>query len=213
MKAAGGFRQTCLVSGEVEHLGDAQRGPMSVSFEGKVQEAKFNAVTIKDESGDVVAHVLAKDLADAVDPESRIIPDITDPVIYNDPSKPENERVADLIRRMSLREKIDQLVNVAGYIERLNVPGYDYWNECLHGVARNGFATVFPQATGLAAMWDVDLMYKVADVISTEARAKFNALGDVTTYHRNQGLTMWSPNINIYRDPRWGRGQVGMALT
>ena len=207
VKAAGGFRRVCKVSGEVEHLGDAQRGPLSVLFEGKVQEAKFNAITVKDESGAVVAHVLAKDLADAVDPGSRIVPEVNDPPIYNDPSQPLEERVDDLIRRMSLKEKIDQLVNAAGQIERLGVSGYDYWNECLHGVARNGFATVFPQATGLAAMWDTELMYRVADAISTEARAKFNALGKVPAYHRNQGLTMWSPNINIFRDPRWGRGQ------
>jgi beta-glucosidase len=128
-------------------------------------------------------------------------------VIYDDPDQPIDMRVDDLIRRMSLKEKIDQLVNAAGQIERLGVQGYDYWNECLHGVARNGYATVFPQATGMAAMWDTELMHCIADVISTEARAKFNALGEVETYHRYQGLTMWSPNINIFRDPRWGRGQ------
>ncbi|WP_372795871.1 glycoside hydrolase family 3 C-terminal domain-containing protein [Pontiella sp.] len=206
-KEAGGFRQTCRVSGEVEHLGDAQRGPLAVQFEGRVQDAKFNAITVKDESGDVVAHVLARDMADAVDPTASIIPQVDEEPIYNDPSQPLEKRVDDLIRRMSLKEKIDQLVNAAGHIERLDVPGYDYWNECLHGVARNGFATVFPQATGLAAMWDTDLLFEVADTISTEARAKFNALGKVSVYHRNQGLTMWSPNINIFRDPRWGRGQ------
>lgn len=207
VRVSGGFKQPYRVSGTVEHLGDAQRGPLAVHFEGRVQEAKFNAITVKDAGGAVVAHVLAKDLADAVDPESRIVPDIDDPPIYNDPDRPLEQRVDDLIRRMSLKEKIDQLVNAAGQIERLDVPGYDYWNECLHGVARNGFATVFPQATGLAAMWDAPLMHRIATAISTEARAKFNALGNVPTYHRNQGLTMWSPNINIFRDPRWGRGQ------
>ncbi|MDF7823611.1 glycoside hydrolase family 3 C-terminal domain-containing protein [Pontiellaceae bacterium B12227] len=207
VKASGGFKQPYCVSGVVEHLGDAQRGPLAVQFEGRVQEAKFNAITVKNESGDVVAHVLAKDMAEAVDPSSRIVPEVDEKPIYNDAAQPLEQRVDDLIRRMSLKEKIDQLVNAAGQIERLDVPGYDYWNECLHGVARNGYATVFPQATGLAAMWDEDLMFKVADAISTEARAKFNALGKVPTYHRNQGLTMWSPNINIFRDPRWGRGQ------
>jgi beta-glucosidase len=207
VKAAGGFRQPLKISGEVDHLGDAQRGPLAVQFQGTVQEAKFNAITVKDESGDVVARVLAKDMADAVDPTASIIPEIDEAPIYNDPSRPLEERVDDLIRRMSLKEKIDQLVNAAGRIERLDVPGYDYWNECLHGVARNGFATVFPQSTGLAAMFDTSLMHDVAEVISNEARAKFNALGKVPTYHRYQGLTMWSPNINIFRDPRWGRGQ------
>ena len=207
VKVSGGFKQPYRVIGTVEHLGDAQRGPLAVQFEGRVQEAKFNAITVKDASGAIVARVLAKDMADAVDPSASIVPDVSEPPIYNDPSQPLGQRVDDLIRRMSLKEKIDQLVNAAGQIERLDVPGYDYWNECLHGVARNGYATVFPQATGMAAMWDAPLMRDIADAISTEARAKFNALGEVSTYHRNQGLTMWTPTINIYRDPRWGRGQ------
>ncbi|VGO16543.1 Xylan 1,4-beta-xylosidase [Pontiella desulfatans] len=205
--AAGGFKQPYRVSGTVEHLGDAQRGPLAVQFEGRVQEAKFNAITVKDEAGDVVAHVLARDLADAVDPDARIVPHVDEPPVYNDPSHPLEKRVDDLIRRMSPKEKIDQLVNAAGQIERLDVPGYDYWNECLHGVARNGYATVFPQATGMAAIWDAPMMRRIADAISTEARAKFNALGKVPVYHRNQGLTMWSPTLNLFRDPRWGRGQ------
>ncbi|MCH6259049.1 glycoside hydrolase family 3 C-terminal domain-containing protein [Puniceicoccaceae bacterium K14] len=207
VKEAGGFRETIQVSGKVEHLGDAQRGPLALSFVGKTQEAKFNAVSVKDSKGELVAYVKASELADTVDPKSRIIPEVSGPMIFKDPSLPLGDRVDDLIRRMSLKEKIDQLVNVAGRIERLDVPGYDYWNECLHGVARNGYATVFPQATGMAAMWDPGMMRLIADVISTEARAKFNALGDAGNYHRNQGLTMWSPTINIYRDPRWGRGQ------
>ncbi|MDP4878725.1 MAG: glycoside hydrolase family 3 protein, partial [Opitutales bacterium] len=140
-------------------------------------------------------------------PTASIIPEVKEAPIYNDPSHPIEARVDDLIRRMSVKEKIDQLVNAAGHIERLDVPGYDYWNECLHGVARNGYATVFPQATGMAAMWNAALMHDIADAISTEARAKFNELGKVHTYHRKQGLTMWSPTINLFRDPRWGRGQ------
>ena len=207
VKEAGGFRRPCKVSGEVEHLGDAQRGPLALSFIGKIQEAKFNLITVKDSAGQIVAHAYAKDLADAVDPTASIIPEVKEAPIYNDPSHPIEARVDDLIRRMSVKEKIDQLVNAAGHIERLDVPGYDYWNECLHGVARNGYATVFPQATGMAAMWNAALMHDIADAISTEARAKFNELGKVHTYHRNQGLTMWSPTINLFRDPRWGRGQ------
>ncbi|MGJ8653602.1 MAG: glycoside hydrolase family 3 C-terminal domain-containing protein [Opitutaceae bacterium] len=207
VKAAGGFRQPYQVSGEVEHLGDAQRGPLALSFIGKTQEAKFNAITVKDNDGQIVARTFAKDMADAVDPSASIVPEIDEPAIYGDPEQPIEARVDDLIRRMTVKEKIDQLVNAAGHIERLGVPGYDYWNECLHGVARNGFATVFPQATGMAAMWNAPLMHDIADAISTEARAKFNALDGVHTYHRNQGLTMWSPTINLFRDPRWGRGQ------
>src|SRR5262249_36082697 len=106
-----------------------------------------------------------------------------------------------------LDEKISQMMNAAPAIPRLDIPAYDWWNEALHGVARAGRATVFPQAIGLAATWDTDLMFRVADVISTEARAKhheFDRQGDRARY---KGLTMWSPNINIFRDPRWGRGQ------
>ncbi len=110
------------------------------------------------------------------------------------------------VRSMTLDEKAAQLQSVAPAIPRLNLPAYDYWNEGLHGLARNGVATVFPQAIGLAATWDEALLRRVGDVVSTEARAKSNALpaGDRTRY---QGLTIWSPNINIFRDPRWGRGQ------
>ncbi|MCK8456633.1 glycoside hydrolase family 3 protein [Sphingomonas faeni] len=110
------------------------------------------------------------------------------------------------VRSMTLDEKAAQLQSVAPAIPRLNLPAYDYWNEGLHGLARNGVATVFPQAIGLAATWDEALLRRVGDVVSTEARAKSNALpaGDRARY---QGLTIWSPNINIFRDPRWGRGQ------
>ncbi|HEX8445377.1 MAG TPA: glycoside hydrolase family 3 C-terminal domain-containing protein [Sphingomonas sp.] len=110
------------------------------------------------------------------------------------------------IAGLTLDEKVAQLQSVAPAIPRIRLPAYDYWNEGLHGVARNGVATVFPQAIGLAATWDEALIARVGDVISTEARAKSNALppGDRVRY---QGLTIWSPNINIFRDPRWGRGQ------
>src|SRR4029079_9651491 len=87
------------------------------------------------------------------------------------------------------------------------IPPYDWWNEALHGVARAGYATVFPQAIGLAATWDTKLMHEGADVISTEARAKHHEFVRLNQYARYQGLTFWSPNINIFRDPRWGRGQ------
>ncbi|MEG3122721.1 glycoside hydrolase family 3 protein [Sphingomonas sp. GB1N7] len=110
------------------------------------------------------------------------------------------------IAGMTLDEKVAQLKSGAPSIPRLDLPAYDYWNEGLHGLARNGVATVFPQAIALAATWDTALVQRVGDVISTEARAKSNALpkGDRKRY---QGLTIWSPNINIFRDPRWGRGQ------
>ncbi len=112
----------------------------------------------------------------------------------------------ELVSRMSVEERASQLRFDAPAIERLGIPAYNWWNEALHGVARGGTATVFPQAIGMAAMFDDALLEKIGDAISTEARAKYNALsaeGDRDIYH---GLTMWSPNINIFRDPRWGRG-------
>jgi beta-glucosidase len=127
---------------------------------------------------------------------------------YLDPKVPAEQRAADLISRMTLEEKIDQLAHTAPAIPRLRVPAYNWWNEGLHGVARAGFATVFPQAIGMAAAFDEPLMHDVADVISTEFRAKYSAAvhpDGSTDWYR--GLTVWSPNINIFRDPRWGRGQ------
>lgn len=125
---------------------------------------------------------------------------------YKNPNLSIEERLDDLISKMTLEEKVSQLVNDAAAIERLEIPKYNWWNECLHGVARAGLATVFPQAIGLAATWDTELMYRVAVTISDEARAKhheFIRRGKRDIY---QGLTFWSPNINIFRDPRWGRG-------
>jgi beta-glucosidase len=108
---------------------------------------------------------------------------------------------------MTLEQKVRQMQNSAPAIPDLQVPAYDWWNEALHGVARAGRATVFPQAIGLAAAWDTDLMFRVADVISTEARAKYHDAIRRDNRGRYYGLTFWSPNINIFRDPRWGRGQ------
>ena len=126
---------------------------------------------------------------------------------YKNPNLPIQARVDDLVSRMTLEEKVLQMQNSAPAIDRLDVPQYDWWNEALHGVARSGYATVFPQAIGLAATWDTKLMYQVADVISTEARAKHHEFARNNQRNRYQGLTFWSPNINIFRDPRWGRGQ------
>jgi len=127
---------------------------------------------------------------------------------YRDANLPVEQRVKDLVSRMTLEEKVSQLGHTAAAIPRLGVPEYNWWNEGLHGVARAGTATVFPQAIGLAATFDAPLMHEVGDVISTEFRAKFYATvhpdGGADWY---RGLTVWSPNINIFRDPRWGRGQ------
>jgi len=129
------------------------------------------------------------------------------PVSHSDPRHIAEKRADDLLTRLTTEEKISQLMNHAPAIPRLGLPAFDYWSEGLHGVARNGHATVFPQAIGLAASWDVSLLRKVGTVVSSEARMKFNALGPPAWGARNAGLTLWSPNINIFRDPRWGRGQ------
>ena len=126
---------------------------------------------------------------------------------YKNPNLPIADRVNDLVSRMTLEEKVSQMMNAAKPIPRLDIPAYDWWNESLHGVARAGFATVFPQSIGLAATWDTELISQVADAISTEARAKNNDCLKRGDCNRYEGLTAWSPNINIFRDPRWGRGQ------
>ncbi len=120
---------------------------------------------------------------------------------------PVAERVASLISQMTLREKISQMLNAAPPIPRLGIPAHNWWNECLHGVARAGKATVFPQAIGMAASFDADLMFKVATAISDEARAKHHQAARLGNRGIYFGLTFWTPNINIFRDPRWGRGQ------
>ncbi|MCC4604522.1 glycoside hydrolase family 3 protein [Xanthomonas campestris] len=129
------------------------------------------------------------------------------PPPYLDTQLPFETRAADLVSRMTLEEKAAQMQNAAPAIPRLQVPAYDWWNEALHGVARAGGATVFPQAIGLAATFDTPLMAEVATAISDEARAKHHAFLARDEHKRYQGLTFWSPNINIFRDPRWGRGQ------
>jgi beta-glucosidase len=119
---------------------------------------------------------------------------------------PFEKRIDDLVSRMTLEEKVSQLMNDSPAIDRLGIPAYNWWNECLHGVARAGRATVFPEAIGLAATWDADLMFRVASTISDEARAKHHEAlrrGEHSIY---EGLTFWTPNINLFRDPRWGRG-------
>ena len=126
---------------------------------------------------------------------------------WKDQSLPIEARVADLVGRMTLEEKAQQMKDVAPAIPRLGVPEYNWWNEALHGVARSGLATSFPQAIGLAATFDDELVFRIATAISDEGRAKHHQYVREGSRQRYQGLTFWSPNINIFRDPRWGRGQ------
>jgi beta-glucosidase len=127
--------------------------------------------------------------------------------VYLDASKPINVRVDDLVGRMTLEEKASQLVNQARAIPRLDIPAYDWWSEALHGVANAGTATVFPEPIGLAATFDDPLIHEMAFVIGTEARAKHDQAVRAGRRDIMEGLDFWSPNINIFRDPRWGRGQ------
>ncbi|MGO8758269.1 MAG: glycoside hydrolase family 3 C-terminal domain-containing protein [Terracidiphilus sp.] len=125
---------------------------------------------------------------------------------YLNPALAPEERAKDLVGRMTLEEKVSQMLDVAPAIPRLGVPAYNWWNEALHGVARNGFATSFPQSIGLAATWDTGLMHRIAATIAVEGRAKYNEAIREGDRSRFAGLTFWSPNVNIDRDPRWGRG-------
>ena len=127
--------------------------------------------------------------------------------LYLDPSQPVDARVDDLIKRMTLEQKASQVVNQARAIPELQIPGYDWWSEALHGVANAGTATVFPEPVGLAATFDDPLIHQMAIVIGTEARAKHDLAVKAGRRDIMEGLDFWSPNINIFRDPRWGRGQ------
>jgi len=126
---------------------------------------------------------------------------------FQNPALSVDERVNDLVGRMTVEEKIGQMMNNAPAVDRLGIPAYEWWNECLHGVGRAGLATVFPQAIGLGATWDEDLIFRVSTAISDEARAKHHEFVRNDSRKRYEGLTFWTPNINIFRDPRWGRGQ------
>ena len=129
------------------------------------------------------------------------------PFPFRDPELSTNERVEDLVARLTLTEKINQLLHENAPVARLGVPAYNWWNEACHGVGRNGRATVFPQVIGLASSWNRALLEQVAGITSDEARAKHHAALAAGRRGQYQGLTFWTPNVNIFRDPRWGRGQ------
>ena len=130
-----------------------------------------------------------------------------DTLAFLNPSLPIDTRIRDLLHRMTLQEKVSQMQNASPAVPRLHIPAYNWWSEALHGVARSGVATVFPEPIGLAASFDDSLEYEIATAISDEARAMYNAAAARNRYEQYGGLTFWTPNINIFRDPRWGRGQ------
>ncbi|RYG63579.1 hypothetical protein EON80_20955, partial [bacterium] len=203
--AAGGYKKAYVVEGTVNHRGVGL--PLVITFSSTKDNATFDAIRIFNEKGVAVAGTLASSLHTAEDLAASVIPVVKGPAIYQDPRQSNARRVHDMVRRMSLAEKVAQIQNGTPAIERLNLPSYGYPNEALHGIGFAGRATVFPQAIGMAASWNDSLLKEVADTIATEGRAKYvvaQARGDHNGY---RGLTFWSPNINIFRDPRWGRGQ------
>jgi beta-glucosidase len=207
--AAGGARKVATITGTVEHEDDSLRGPVKVTFVASKGAAKFNTFQVKNADGAAAVSFGASELADAFSAAAVRMPDVKSPPIWRDPAHSIKERATDLIRRMSLAEKVAQLKNAAPAISRLGLPAYDYWNEALHGVANNGNATVFPEPIGGAASWNPGLFHQQGTIIGVEGRAKHN---DYATKHNGDskwwaGLTFWTPNINIFRDPRWGRGQ------
>ena len=127
---------------------------------------------------------------------------------YRNPNLSPKERAADLLKRLTLKEKISLMENSSPAVERLDIKPYSWWNEALHGVARNGLATVYPITMGMASSFDVETVEHIYSTISDEARAKFHEARRQGHYGRGyEGLTFWTPNVNIFRDPRWGRGQ------
>ena len=212
LAAAGAARKVTTISGTVEHEDDEIRGPINIVFSSSKGAAKFNTVEIKNAAGASVIAFSASELADNFSADAQRVPEITEPPIWRDPSHPLKDRINDLIRRMSLAEKVAQLQGgqtPAPAIPRLGLPTYAYWNEALHGVANDGIATVFPEPVGMASTWNPELLKKEGHVVGVEGRAKYN---DYVSKHNGDskwwtGLTFWTPNINIFRDPRWGRGQ------
>ncbi|MGA2175466.1 MAG: glycoside hydrolase family 3 N-terminal domain-containing protein, partial [Verrucomicrobiota bacterium] len=206
---AGGARKACSITGVVEHDDDSIKGPLTISFAASKGVAKFNTFEVKDASGASVFAFNASELAEPFTDAAKRVPEINEPPIWKDPSQPLPARENDLIRRMSLAEKIAQLQNGAPAIPRIGLPAYNYWNEALHGVANSGIATVFPEPVGLASTFNPELLHQAGHVVGLEGRAKYN---DYVSKHNGnaawwKGLTFWTPNINIFRDPRWGRGQ------
>ncbi len=201
-----------FVTGAVDHQADSVGGPIVVNFRASAGTAKMSTLEVKDPAtGTSLLLVRAADLVELADLPSYQIPQVTGPVLWLDPSQPRAVRVKDLIGRMSVAEKTRQMGNGAPAIHRpgLDLPGYDYWSEGLHGVANTTGVTVFPQAIANGATWDPNLVKQMSHFIGIEGRAKNNdnrarSNGDSPRFG---GLNFWSPNINIFRDPRWGRGQ------
>ncbi|HEY1786827.1 MAG TPA: glycoside hydrolase family 3 C-terminal domain-containing protein [Verrucomicrobiae bacterium] len=209
LAAAGSAEKVVHIESTVDHEDDSIGGALTLTFTARTGAAKFDTIEIKEASGTPVVSFNASDFADLDTATDNQAPAVPGPEVWKDPSQPMEARANDLIRRMSLAEKVAQLQNDAPAIPRLGLPTYNYWNEALHGVANDGIATVFAEPIGGAATWDPELLHQEGHVIGIEGRAKFN---EYASRHNGNsqwwgGLTFWTPNINIFRDPRWGRGQ------
>jgi beta-glucosidase len=209
VKTAGSAKKVCYITGVIDHEDDALRGPLKVTFKAVKDKAKFNTFEVKNALGASVVSFNASEIAEPFTGNATVVPDIKEAPIWRDSDKPLRQRADDLIRRMSLAERVAQLQNEAPAIVRLGLPAYNYWNEALHGVANNGFATVFPEPVGMASTWNPQLLHQEGTVIGIEGRAKYNDYASKNNGNSKwwNGLTFWTPNINIFRDPRWGRGQ------
>ena len=178
--AAGAARKVTTITGTVEHVDDSLKGPLTISFSASKGSAKFNTFEIANAAGVSAVSFSASELADAFSAAATRVPDIQEPPFWRDSSRIVKDRANDLIRRMSLAEKVAQLKNAAPAISRLGLPSYDYWNEALHGVANTGAATVFPEPVGAASSWNPGLFHQEGAIIGVEGRAKFN---DYVTQH------------------------------
>ena len=211
LATAGAPDKVYFITGTADHRDDSIGGPIVLKLHATTGSAKLNTLEVKDASGATLVYVHASDLVDQADLPARQVPVVSGPVLWTDPSQPRAARIKDLISRMSLAEKVHQMNNDAPAIRRdgLTLPGYNYWSEALHGVANTGGVTVFPEPVGSGASFDTNLVYQMGHFIGIEGRAKNNQArarnnGDSPSWN---GLNFWAPNINMFRDPRWGRGQ------
>jgi beta-glucosidase len=210
---AGGKGRVLWLTNTINFKPAAGSGTLALTFTARANNAKFNTFELRNAAGKPVTFLRAAELApDLVgdDPAALQAPVVAGPELWKDYTQPTAARVEDLVRRLSLAEKVSQLNCDAPGIPRLGIPAYSYRNECLHGLQpQSGYATVFPEPIGMASAWDPALIQAEADVIATEARATHN---DYIARHNGDslihfGLDFYSPNINLFRDPRWGRGQ------
>ena len=198
-----GYAKPFAVTTRVNHPG----GRLVVKFTSVANNAKLNGIELRDLAGKLIACSAASELHEVGDLAAEKAPVVDGSVKFRNPKLSIQERAKDVVRRLSLAEKVAQLQNGAPAIPRLGIPAHNWWSEALHGSAFSGRATVFPEPIGLAATFSPSFVQSVFDVVSTEVRAKNNAAVKRGDFGIFKGLNVWTPNINLFRDPRWGRGQ------